>query len=63
MRLQVLHVMTKGKDNKWTCPECGREIVLVPKYKVLVKGDESAAHQGMSGVTITGLEVKTNDKE
>ena len=48
-----------GKVAKWTCEECGREVQIYPVFKVLVRGDRAAVHDGsIGGVQITGLKVE-----
>ena len=50
----------KYKNGVWTCPECGRKVQVEP-FKIIVKGNQSAVHQGSVGGLRMDVTVKTNN--
>lgn len=59
LNFPVLHIMTYDHGT-WTCPECGRTVQAWPVFLILVKGDQTAIHQGSTGgLVITAVTVST----
>ena len=58
----VRHEMTlevSPEAHIWSCPECGRREQVWPEFKLLVRGDEQAAHFGSAGgLNVTQIVVE-----